>query len=304
MPVQQFVEVGKGDFGSKFQVIGGVAGASNRPVNRNRVSDYGKNIGALAVSHLTLIERDGASYYIADGQHRICAISARANGTPVKMPATIYTVAEIESGGRSVAQFISDLNRGKAFTASDRLAVFQEESTWPDVFADRGIYPRHANSKANGFPWGSIIRARIYADSMARKGSLVAPAGNEAGPSALERAWHDYPDGGIHETADALLWWTVAAEAARTQRRVTALYRVDALTLAFLLWRQNRDMRDGCARAREAFLGIAENVVRDPALAALASVKGTQFYYALLRSLNYRRAGHFLVAFGRNGREE
>ena len=306
MPLLEIVEVCKGDYGTKFHMINGLADAYNRPVNPDRVREYGKNVMGLAISSLTLIQRDAHTYYIADGQHRVKAISDFANGKPVMMPATIYTVREIAAAGRTVPQFISDLNKGRAFSSADRLAVFQGESPWPEIFDKHGIHPVHKNSRAGAYTWATIIRARLLADAM-EDAQKMGTHGARATPSLIEDTWSTYPEDGIEgiETAaKAAVWWRPIAEAARAERAVTSLYSAPALAIAILLYEQNHQAAEKGGRAAEAWETVAAQVVKDPALPALKSLSGGPFMMALLRAVNYKRSVHTLTVFGKDGREE
>lgn len=297
MPEQKLVEVWKGDYDKRFFQLDGVGGTHNRPVSPSRVREYGKNIYQLAISPITLIKRNDDTYYIADGQHRIKAISEFGNGRPVEMPATIYTVAEIEKAGRTVPEFISDLNRGARFSRSDRLAVFQDYSKWPEILLEHNLEPKHINSKNVGLTWANIMSARVLADLLQRAGRLDY-IGYTATP--IEDAWRSYSEAEMRQTAAALEWWLPVAEAAYKVRGIRTLYGAEALAIAMML---HAKYQKQIASGHKSYSSPVNGVLNDPMLPGIKALAKLNLRRAILRSINYKRQGHALELFGVTGRE-
>lgn len=304
MPSQQLMEVRKGDFGTRYHLIEGQGGGFNRPVNNRRVREYGRNIMALGISGITLIRKTATTYYIADGQHRIKAISDYGNGKPVMMPATIYTAAEIEATGRSIPQFISDLNRGRAFTAVDRIAVFAGQSAWPTIFASYGLNPENVSSRAGKLHWGAILRAHLFAMDSRRNGRICYEGTSRKNREALEEIWQNADLEAITKTAKALQWWAPIAERVRLSRNMNSLYSTPAILVAILLYEQNAAIRDGDKWKKDTWAKIGSRIEGDPALPELRGLQFRRFTWALLRSINYKLTTNRLLVFGQDGREE
>lgn len=300
MPEQKMIEVSRGDLGVKFLTIDGLDAAFNRPVNPARVKEYGKNIDALSISHVTLVQAVPGRYYIVDGQHRIAAISKYGNGHPVLMPATIYTVKEIGDAGRTVSQFISDLNKGRPFSGADRLAVFAADSAWPTVFKSFGIEPVHGTKRSN-LNWSQILRGYMIAKGCADLGRVTNVARDVGGKKQREgevvaRAWTCADLVEIQEVARALNWWDPVADAA-ARRGVNSLYSAAGIAIALLMYHQNKDKP-------AALTGAEGAVLTDVSIDAVRGLSGTRLMFAILRLVNYRRSSNKLYVFGRDGRGE
>ena len=300
MPEQKMIEVSRGDLGVKFHTIDGLDAAYNRPVNQARVKEYGKNVDALGISHVTLVQAAPGSYYIVDGQHRIAAISQYGNNHPVFMPATIYTVKEIGDAGRTVSQFISDLNKGRPFSGADRLAVFAHDSAWPTVFKSFGVEPVHG-SKRGELNWSQIVRGYLIAKSCTQLGRITSVS-REVGSDRkresdlVAHTWAKAHLAEIQEAARALAWWQpVAAAAAR--RGVRSLYTAHGITIALLMFDQNKDRPSSLAGAEGA-------VTTDVSIDAMRGLTHVRLMMAILRSVNYRRSSNKIYVFGKDGRGE
>ena len=291
MPEQKMIEVSRGDLGVKFHTIDGLDAAYNRPVNQARVKEYGKNVGALGISHVTLVQAAPGSYYIVDGQHRIAAISQYGNGHPVFMPATIYTVKEIGDAGRSVSQFISDLNKGRPFSTSDRLAVFSQDSQWPFIFAQHGIEIAHGYGRGR-LTWASVLRGSLMAQDCIERSRLTMT--KDGTPETIEALWANGDREQIEAAARAMAWWLPVATAA-TSQKVYTFFSAPALTLAMVAYHENRDRP-------AALAGTLSSVSHDPFLAAVKGTANVAAMIAILRSCNYKRTTNRLTVFGVDGR--
>lgn len=287
----EFVTVNPGDFRRKFMELDGFKGACNRPIDPNRVNQYGKTLSGICTTVVVLLEENGQTF-ILDGQHRIAAISTYAT-KPMQIAARILTSKEVNEVSDNLAAYMRGLGTQKPQGTGARLAIFRSQSPWvqmvPDDIADMMTF-NYAKTKTN---WVALMSAIIAAERSFKRGRFITSGGVDE-PSVFD-LWLKVQKKTIDEVYAVLVPWLKMAEKARTNRKVTFLTGETCLATWFLVSKMNA--------GSSALRHLPDRLLDYDALPSVRQARNADTAIALVAAMNYKRKPENCVTlFGDTGR--
>lgn len=291
MPKYEQLQVRRGDFGSKYQLIE-EGDARNRELNERKLRSIAQRWQDASKDTVTLV-RNEDSFLIADGQHRIAAASQYFEDE-VTIHAMVWERDEV----RDLADFITAFNRGTAFSTAHLFQVYSNRSPWVKAAEKRDMPFVLSRYRHTRYSWTSSMRAVANADRWRDRGTFVSkPVGRE---ELTFNFWLDYPEEGIEEVLDALEWWhPVAVTAYRSMQRSGKLFGEVPSAVAISLYRKYRTRPAFLRDARERFLASNQMVL----LHNLDAGQVRWFAQAMLAGFNYRVSKDFMELHGETGRD-
>lgn len=294
LPGVEWISVGAGDFGKKYVLLDGVRGASNRTIDETKVKAYGAQLDEICAGlPITLISHNG-KFHIADGQHRIKAISDFAK-EPRQLKAVILTIKDAEQIWGSLVECVRKLNNNKPMGLLGKLELYKRISPWVRAFgedAENHFSFVRARSKVK---WTTLMRAvSAYQRSILKNGLVfVTPLKEEEVVKLFVEPSQEL----VEDVVARMRPWLRLCDKAYNDLRMSQFTAETPLILWLLVSRLNEQ--------KTGFKGLPMRLLEYPQIKGLSYWdRNLPFAQELLAAMNYKKKpGNLVSVFGETGRD-